>query len=375
MGDARLRATLGLPACDGCTPGSNNWVIAGTHTASGKPLLSNDMHLGLTVPNIWYMADLSAPGFHAAGVTLPGMPFVIAGHNEHVAWGFTALYADVQDLYIEKLDGKGNYQAATEAGSRSPSTTKSIHVRGGKDVALDVQSTEHGPLLDPIFTKDSRPIALKWTLYDTTLNTMPLYALNTASNWTDFRRRWRSGAGPRRTSSTPTTRATSRYHAVGEIPMRSGGGSSEPIPYDPIRARMGRCMSGRDLHSLRRYAQRLRSAVGISGHRELARDHGQVAISAHAEWADPYRAERIYKCCRGATTLRPQDMLAVQTDIYSEVDQELGHRFAYAIDHAPNADDQLAQSRRPDAQLGWASDHRLRRGFDRDADARRAVAA
>ena len=67
------------------------------------------MHLGLNEPNIWYMADLRAPGFHAAGVTLPGMPFVIAGHNEHVAWGFTALYGDVQDLYIEKIHGN-NYE-------------------------------------------------------------------------------------------------------------------------------------------------------------------------------------------------------------------------------------------------------------------------
>ncbi len=92
--------------CRDCTPGSNNWVIAGKHTASGKPLLSNDMHLGLNEPNIWYMADLRAPGFHAAGVTLPGVPFVVAGHNEHVAWGFTALYGDVQDLYIEKVQGK-----------------------------------------------------------------------------------------------------------------------------------------------------------------------------------------------------------------------------------------------------------------------------
>jgi len=107
-----LRAFLGLQVCAGCAPGSNNWVVAGSHTASGKPLLSNDMHLGLTEPNIWFMADLRAPGYHAAGVTLPGMPFVIAGHNEHVAWGFTALYADVQDLYAEKLDGQGNYQAA-----------------------------------------------------------------------------------------------------------------------------------------------------------------------------------------------------------------------------------------------------------------------
>ena len=104
--------------------GSNNWVIAGTHTASGKPLLSNDMHLTLSVPDTWYMADLRAPGFHAPASRCPACRLIIAGHNEHVAWGFTALYADVQDLYIEKLDGKGNYKGRTPRGSRSPSITK-----------------------------------------------------------------------------------------------------------------------------------------------------------------------------------------------------------------------------------------------------------
>ena len=97
------------------------------------------MHLGLTVPNIWYMADLRAPGFHAAGVTLPGMPFVIAGHNEHVAWGFTALYGDVQDLYIEKLDGKGNFQVADGNWHTLNVDHEIIHVRGRKDVNYDVR--------------------------------------------------------------------------------------------------------------------------------------------------------------------------------------------------------------------------------------------
>ena len=120
----------GLPACDGCNPGSNNWVIAGQHTASGKPLLSNDMHLGLTEPNIWYMADLQAPGFHAAGVTLPGMPYVVAGHNEHVAWGITALYADVQDLYRRKAGRKGKLSGCrreletADRGSRNNSSAR-----------------------------------------------------------------------------------------------------------------------------------------------------------------------------------------------------------------------------------------------------------
>jgi penicillin amidase len=150
----RLREAMGLPACQDCEPGSNNWVIAGKHTASGKPLLANDMHLGLSEPNVWYMADLSAPGFHAAGVTLPGVPFVIAGHNEHVAWGFTALYADVQDLYIEKLDGRGNYEGNDAVWHPLAVDREVIHVRGAKDVVLNVQSTAHGPLLNPLLKKE-----------------------------------------------------------------------------------------------------------------------------------------------------------------------------------------------------------------------------
>ncbi len=143
-----LLALLGLPTCDGCAYGSNNWVISGSHTASGKPLLSNDMHLAPNVPGIWYMADLRAPGYHAAGVTLAGVPFVVAGHNDHVAWGFTALMADVQDLYIEKLDGSNNYQGID--GQWHPLTVdhETIHVRFSKDVTLDVQSTAHGPLMN-----------------------------------------------------------------------------------------------------------------------------------------------------------------------------------------------------------------------------------
>ncbi len=104
-----LNQTLALfqSPCSTCVAGSNAWAVSGSRTASGKPLLSNDMHLALAVPELWYEADLQAtnpapqPAFHVAGVTLPGTPFVIAGHNDHVAWGFTNLGADVQDLVIE----------------------------------------------------------------------------------------------------------------------------------------------------------------------------------------------------------------------------------------------------------------------------------
>jgi penicillin amidase len=199
-----LHALLGLPDCDGCASGSNNWVVAGKHTASGKPLLSNDMHLSLTEPNIWYMADLRAPGFHAAGVTLPGMPLVIAGHNDHVAWGFTALFGDTQDLYVEKLQGN-NYQAGDNTWKPLAIDHEVVHVRGKADVSVDVRSTDHGPLINPVLSlmgsREDRPVALKWTLYDPTLNARP--------TGRSFRRHCLPGAGPRRTWSIATTRATS----------------------------------------------------------------------------------------------------------------------------------------------------------------------
>ena len=328
-----LRAALNLPTCTGCSPGSNNWVISGQHTASGKPLLSNDMHLSLTVPNIWYMADLRAPGFHAAGVTLPGMPFVIAGHNEHVAWGFTALYADVQDLYVEKLDGKGNYQAADGSWKPLFVDREVIHVRGGKDVTLNVESTPHGPLLNPILPHENQPIALKWTLYDTTLNALPLYDMNVASNWTEFSAALAQWCWPTQNVVYSDDQDHIAYHAVGKVPLRPAGLVGVPIhdfahewagyiPFDSMPS-----------------AVDPPSGFLATANSRVTTDKSPYPLSL--EWADPYRIERIYKALQGRDMLRPQDMLAVQTDIYSEVDQELAHRFAYAIDHAAGTDDRL----------------------------------
>jgi penicillin amidase len=362
-----------LPDCDGCAPGSNNWVIAGKHTASGKPLLSNDMHLGLTVPNIWYMADLKAdgtngaPSYHAAGVTLPGMPFVIAGHNEHVAWGFTALYADVQDLYIEKLDGKGNFQDLDTQWKPLRVDHEIIKVRGGKDITLDVQLTAHGPLLNPLLTHETRPIALKWTLYDTTLNTMPLYQLNVASNWAEFSAALATWCWPTQNVVYSDDQGHIAYQAIGKVPIRWGGMGvfSAPIPHDVMNGRFewgvpschdgsNRCSVFTEIKVYIPYDAMPSAFDPPSGF--LATANSRVTsekfphILTH-EWADPYRVERIYKSLEGRDHLTPADLLAVQTDVYSEVDQELGQRFAYAIDHTPGADDRLKKA--ADLMRSW----------------------
>jgi penicillin amidase len=338
-----LRDLLGLPACSNCSPGSNNWVIAGKHTASGKPLLSNDMHLGLTEPNIWFMADLSAPGYHAAGVTLPGMPFVIAGHNDHVAWGFTALFADVQDLYLETLDGKGNYQAPDGAWKPLVVDREVIRVRGGKNVTLDVQSTAHGPLLNPLFTKETRPIALKWTLYDPALNTLPLYPINTASNWTEFSAALGLWCWPTQNVVYSDDQGHIAYQAIGRVPLRPAG-----LQGAPIRDR------AHEWQGYIPFDQMPSAPDPPSGFVATANSRVTTEKSPYPlalEWVDPYRAERIYKSLDGRDQLRPSDLLSVQTDVYSEVDQEIGHRLAYAIDHTPGADDRLHKA--ADLMRSW----------------------
>jgi penicillin amidase len=341
-----LRAAMGLSLCAGCASGSNNWVIAGGRTASGKPLLSNDMHLSLTEPNIWYIADLKATGgkgFHAAGVTLPGMPFVIAGHNEHVAWGFTALYADVQDLYVEKLDGKGNYFDNDGVWKPLGVDHEIIKVRGSHDVKLDVESTAHGPLLNPIFTKETRAIALKWTLYDTTLNTLPLYQINTASNWTEFSAALATWSWPTQNVVYSDDQGHTAYQAVGRIPLRGGGLMGVPIKD-----------GAHEWQGYLPFAALPNALDPSSGFVATANSRVTTPASPSAltlEWADPYRIERIYKSLEGHDGLKAADMLAVQNDVYSEVDQEMGQRFAYAIDHTPEADDRLKKA--ADLMRSW----------------------
>jgi penicillin amidase len=374
-----LRTLLGQGDCPGCAVGSNNWVVAGTHTASGKPLLANDMHLTLREPDTWYIADLyargdrGAPGFHAAGVTLPGMPLIIAGHNEHVAWGFTALYGDVQDLYIEKLDGKGNFESS--GGPWYPHSDdpgiihgnhaqwlplgvdpEVIHVRGGKDVKLTVQSTAHGPLLNPLLNASDPPTALKWTLYDDSLNTLPIYEMNVASNWAEFSAALAQWCWPTQNLVYADDQGHIAYRAVGQIPIRPAGISDGPIrdlahEWGPNEC-AGICPTYIPFDQMPN-AFDPPSGFLATANARVTTDKSPYSLTN--EWGDPYRVERIYKVLDGRDRLTAADMLAVETDIYSEVDQEMGHRFAYAIDHTPgpegNGDARMRQA--ADLMRSW----------------------
>ena len=315
---------------DSLHPGSNNWVVSGAHTASGKPLLSNDMHLDLHIPNVWYEAHLTAGDFDVAGVTLPGVPFVISGHNRYVAWGFTNLGPNVEDLYIEKFNDKGEY--LTPQGWVQPEhRTEIIRVKGKPEVNVDVEVTRHGPIISDVIPGEKRKLALKWIIYDPQAAGAPFFAVDSAKNWQDFRAAFSHFGAPGQNVVYADVEGHIGYQATGLVPIRAAGDGSVPVPGND------------DSHEWTGYVpyDRMPSVYDPpSG--TIATANGRVTPDGYPytlsiEWGSPYRTERIYRLLNTKKKLTPADMLAIQTDIVSAFDRFCAERFVYAVDHTATA--------------------------------------
>ena len=184
QGDAR-KVNFLFPVRTGAEPqpGSNAWALAGSRTASGKPLLSNDPHLEYSLPGIWYMTHLQAPGMDAVGVTVPGLPGIVIGHNQRIAWGMTNLEFDVQDLYIEKLDdrtGRYLFRGQVEQARRE---IEVIRVKGQRPVELPIWVTRHGPIFA---AEGNQRLALRWIAADAGIMQYPVLDIDRAQNWQQF---------------------------------------------------------------------------------------------------------------------------------------------------------------------------------------------
>jgi penicillin G amidase len=308
--------------------GSNNWVVSGAHTVSGKPLLSNDMHLGHQMPNLWYEAHLrcSACGtFDVAGVTLPGYPYVVVGHNQRVAWGFTNVGPTIEDVYVESFNDGGQY--LTPEGWKSPEQRHEIiHVKGQPDVTLDVAATRHGPIVTELMPGETRKLALRWTLYDGVRN--PFFAVNSAQNWDQFVRGFSQFDAPAQNVVYADVDGNIGYHATGKVPIRASGDGSLPengndnahewtgyIPFDKLPSVFNPP-----------------SGIIATANSRITPDKYPYSISA--EWEAPWRSARIYKVLESGKKFSAADMLALQTDIYSDLDRIFAEKFVYAVDHA-----------------------------------------
>lgn len=212
---------------------SNSWVVSGNKSVTGKPILANDPHLGLGVPGIWYEAHLVTPSMNVSGSLLPGIPFVIIGANEHVAWGFTNVMADDADFYIEKLS-PANPDQYEYMGRWEDMTIKEevIKVKGADDITCKVRLTRHGPIIDEINhyqEPKNTAIAMRWTAYET-LQASPFIELSTAKSVDDIEKAAASFKCPGQNWVYADDQGNIGYWAAVAIPVRDDFSGALPMP-------------------------------------------------------------------------------------------------------------------------------------------------
>ncbi len=215
--------------------GSNGWVVAGSRTASGRPLLANDTHLGLQLPSVWYQIGLHGGGYDEAGFSFPGMPFVEIGHNRRIAWGITNLCGDVQDLYIEKLDDAKHPRRYQYQGQWRDLVLRreEIAVKGKPAVVLEVPETLHGPIINDAISelKGSPPTALRWPAFGGTRLVDALAALNRAEDWKSFHQALEAWETPSVNFVYADMDGHIAYQSTGRIPIRAAGHQGlVPVP-------------------------------------------------------------------------------------------------------------------------------------------------
>jgi penicillin amidase len=241
--------------------GSNSWALSGELTSTGMPLLANDPHLGIQMPSIWYQAHLEcrqvndACPFNVAGFTFAGVPGVVIGHNERIAWGFTNVGPDVMDLYIERVnpDNPNQYEVNGQWADFE-TRTEMINVAGGDPVELVVRSTRHGPVISDDYgplkntgepddeefvpfkdragvdLPEQYVIALKWTALTPSTPFQAIWRFNRAQTWEDFRRGAEEFHVPAQNLIYADVYGNIGYQMPGDIPIRENGDGTFPVP-------------------------------------------------------------------------------------------------------------------------------------------------
>ena len=268
--------------------------------------------------------------FDVIGVTLPGMPYVIVGHNRYIAWGFTNLGPAVEDVFIEKFNDKGEY--LTPQGWVQPEHRKEIiRVKGKPEVNVDVVVTRHGPIITSLVPGETRQLALQWIIYKPNVSRIPFFQVNSAKNWDEFRAAFSTFGAPGQNVVYADVDGHIGYQATGFVPIRAAGDGSLPVPGDT---------DAYEWTGFIPYDQMPRVFDPPSG--IIATANGRITpdgypYSMSIEWDAPYRTERIYKLLGRPMKFSPADMLAIETDVVSELDRFCAERFVYAIDHTPKA--------------------------------------
>ncbi|MGD2272348.1 MAG: penicillin acylase family protein, partial [Desulfobacterales bacterium] len=213
---------------------SNNWVISGKMSATGMPILANDPHLDHGVPGIWYEAHLVTPSMNVSGTILPGVPYIIIGANEHVAWGFTNVMSDDADFYIEKIN-PANPDQYEFMGRWEDMTIKQevIKVKGAEDLKFKVRLTRHGPIIDDVNNyagPDAAALTMRWTAYEKLEAIKAFYLLNIAENIDDIEQAVEFFKCPAQNWVYADNNGNIGFWAAAGIPIRDGFSGAYPVP-------------------------------------------------------------------------------------------------------------------------------------------------
>ena len=302
--------------------GSNNWVVGPDKSASGGALLANDPHLGLGIPSVWYMNGLHCRTvspkcpYDVVGVSFPGVPSVVLGHNARIAWGATNLGPDVQDLVVETPDPDDPDAYLFRGRSEKfKIRTEEIKVAGGDTVKLKVRTSRHGPILNDVLSdlKKAPPTAIRWTALtepDRTIDA--IFHLDTASNFEEFRDALRSYGAPSQNFVYADVDGHIGYQLPGYIPIRpSGDDGGRPVAGDGKHEWIGR-VGFDDLP----WQFDPKGGLIVSANNAPVDEHYPYLIGK--DWDRGYRAQRILDLLEKAASngVSPDEMRAIQMDTY-----------------------------------------------------------
>ncbi len=287
--------------------GSNNWVVAGSKTKTGKPILANDPHLSLELPSVWYEAHLNCPEFDVYGVMLPGTPFVIIGFNRHIAWGMTNCGWDVTDLYREKFDN-GNHDHYFYNGTWRPikKIPQVIQIMGAPDTTIVLEYTHRGPII----SRNDDFFSMQWTGNQTHFDGVTVYWLNKAKNYDDYRNALKHYICPAQNFIYADTTGNIAMTCAGKNPVRKNSKGRT------IADGTNDCSEWISYTSFRELPNSLNPEQGYLASANQ-QPINQPDPSFGWNWPTDYRSRRINMLLRNHNQFNAKDMMRFQTDVYA----------------------------------------------------------
>ena len=266
-------------------------------------------------------------------MTLPGVPFVIVGHNEHVAWGFTNSGADAQDIYIEQISN-GRYRADDGTDRLLGYAHERVRVKGSSDVTLDIPLTQHGnapvPVISGLFPRETRSLGLRWTLYEPGFASQPFGRVNTAGSGAELAAAFDRFGGPSQNLVYADDAGHIGYHLIGWVPLRGvqGRNGIPPVPVPSGNYEWSGFIPYTELVHVEDPA----SGIVATANARINSDNYPYPLAL--DWELPYRNERIWKVLGSGKGLTAASMTALQNDTNSAFDKTIAERVSYAVDHA-----------------------------------------